>query len=99
MRNLILGLTSALLLTVAAPSDAASGGQKTGVMTSMTVLRNGTVSEIYVKIAGSARTERVSGCGMKSADHPLLNSYFEKKRLVYIYTDAKGCFQNVGIKS
>ncbi|KIG18372.1 hypothetical protein DB30_00657 [Enhygromyxa salina] len=81
-----------------APKDA-KAGEHTGVITSMTVGKDGDILEFYVKISGNVRTERVAGCGSMSAGQPLLNWAFQNNRLVHVFVDAKGCYQNVSMSA
>jgi hypothetical protein len=71
----------------------------TGVMKTMRIKKDGSIIEIYIRLAGNTRTARVVGCGAKSVDHPLLNWAFQNKRLVHLSTDSSGCFANVEIPS
>lgn len=101
MRKFIVGIVGALALigfgTAAEKSSAKGQDTYTGIMTSMRINKDGTVSEIYIKLSGNVRTERIKGCGMRNADHPTLNQFFMNKHLVYI-TQVNGCFNNVEVK-
>lgn len=61
----------------------------------MRIGKQGDIVEVYLKISGSNRTERILGCGAKSVAHPLLNWAFQQKRLVRINTNGSGCLGNV----
>ncbi|MGE0325335.1 MAG: hypothetical protein AB7S68_23620 [Polyangiaceae bacterium] len=100
MRKLILGIVAAVAIGgigSASAKGAKSQDTYTGIMTQMTVNKDGSVAEIYIKLAGNTRTERIQGCGMKNADHPTLNEFFMSKKLVYL-TQVNGCFHNVQLK-
>ncbi len=100
MRKFILGIAAALVLGGFGTASA-KGKSKidtyTGIVTSMTVKRDGSVGDIYIKLAGNVNTKRVLGCGMKNADHPSFNQFFKEKRLVYLTVEGD-CFSNVAMK-
>ena len=70
-------------------------GTHSGVLKSMLVGKDGQIIELYLKISGSVHSQRIKGCGAKSAAHPLLNWVFQQRRLVHITSDASGCLSNV----
>lgn len=70
-------------------------GTHSGVLKSMLVNKNGEIVELYMKLSGSVHTQRIKGCGAKSAAHPVLNWVFQERRLVHITTNASGCLGNV----
>lgn len=75
--------------------NQSKAGTESGVMTSMTVGKQGDILDIYLKVSGSTRKARIRGCGAKSAAHPLLNWVFQERRLVHIAVDSAGCLSNV----
>jgi len=70
-------------------------GTHSGVVKSILVGKNGQIIELYMKISGSVHTQRIKGCGAKSAAHPLLTWVFQQQRLVHITSDGSGCMSNV----
>ena len=100
MRKLIMVLVAAL--AVGGFSTASAKGKSrinayTGIVTSMSIKRDGSVGDIYIKLAGNVNTKRVLGCGMKNADHPSFNQFFKEKRLVEMTVEGD-CFSNVALK-
>jgi hypothetical protein len=79
------------------PTDFKPGDYQ-GTISTISVDRNGKVREIYFKLAGNVRTILIDGCGMKTADHPLLLWAFTEKRLLYIGTDDNRCFARMSLK-
>ena len=97
MRNLLLAVSCAALLSVSTEAHATT--THTGVMKSITTDKSGAILDMYITQAGSTATHRLLGCGAKLEAQPLLVWAFQNKRLVYLTVDANKCFSNVIVKS
>lgn len=100
MRKLIMVLVAGLAVGGFGTASAKGKSQikaYTGIVTEMSINRDGSIGDIYIQLAGNVNTKRVRGCGMKNAEHPSFNQFFKEKRLVELTTEGD-CFSNVALK-